>query len=296
VSTTSALTIVLTLNDISAFVLLAIPQSASQDKEVSATPILITDNNLPTQYASIHIHPNSHTIFAEGHDYPQLADFGILDWTAEENRMNSTKISTWRTKIRPKTSKRRESQTGVGVGMSSSPNKFNSIPQVASGFDAQILEQTSNPPAIVANAKFTLLASTKEQAGGPEMDNRVEVDVVPLHIYVDLGLALGGDALEFLNGVAGGDANAMEASREDDEDNSGDEWVGGIMLPSSGRKHSITEHELERQRLEKSVLEDLDLEIDYRDGRPSGKLRSSVSRGESTRKVRINYTDSCVTA
>lgn len=291
-TSTRALSIIFTLNDISAFVLYAIPQSANQDKEVSAAPILITDNNLPTQYAPIHIHPDPHAIFAEGRDYPQLADFCILDWTAEEHRSDSTKLSTWRTKVKSKAPKRRESQTAVVVGIPSSPSRPQNVPQVASGFDAQVLEQTYHSSVIVVNANFTLGPSVKQQAGEPELDNCVEANVVPLHVYLDLGLALGTDALSFLNEMAGGDTDRLEVSHEDeeDEDNDSDEKEIGAP-PSFGWKHNTTEYERERQRLEMSVLDDLNLELDYRNERPREapkKSSTSASRGQGVEKVRIH--------
>ena len=254
----------------------ATPHSANQDAEVSASPVLITDPNLPAQYSVTHIHPVPKDIFTEGHNYPQLSDFGIVDWTTEAHRPNSTKLSSWRTKAKPKASKR-DSQTSMSVGAPPSPGK--SV-QVLSGPDKQIFEKITHLPAIAVDGKFTFGSWAEEQGTGFGLDDGLEIDVIPLHIFVDLGLVLSDGALSFVDEVIGGDgANTTGVGCDDDEDNGGNESDGSI---------GTTKQESERQRLEKLVLEELELELDYRDDGPRRKVtkpKTSVSHGQRKGKV-----------
>jgi autophagy-related protein 2 len=277
VSATYVVTTTLALGDLSAFALLAVSKSPYHDMELSASPIAITDRNLPTQYSTTHVHPGSHTKFSEQNDYPRLHKFAIVDWTDEAHQTNSTKPSTWRTKVKPKAPKRRDSQTRAGVGVPSSPN----TPSPNTGLTGM---QSTNAPAITVTARFAFASSEKGQ-NGPELDDHVEVDVVPLHIFVDLGLALGSNhVLTFLDGVIGSQAEAAKGSHNDDEDSDRDDPVVANTLPATPRERSRKERETERQRLERLVLEDLDLDLDYRDNVPANNFRPggilSASRGQ----------------
>nr|GAT53224.1 predicted protein [Mycena chlorophos] len=60
----------------------------------SASPILITDHNLPSQYAITHIHHDSTT----ASEQPPLPTFAVLDWTDPEQQATGMKISHWRVK------------------------------------------------------------------------------------------------------------------------------------------------------------------------------------------------------
>ena len=209
------------------------------------------------QYSTTHVHPGSHAEFTENHDYPQLPDFTILDWTNEAHRTKSAKISTWRTKAIPKTPKRGDSQMREGVIVPPSPRILHSNSGRGPG------TQATHAPAIAVNARFSFASSEKGRASGPGLDDHVEVDVVPFHIFVDLGLALGSHhALAFVNEAINNRANVAEGGLNDDEKSDHDESEGDNTLTVTPQERSRKERETERQRLERLVLEDLDLDLD----------------------------------
>jgi autophagy-related protein 2 len=82
----------------------------------------------------------------------------------------------------------------------------------ASKFGTADGPETTHATSIVANAKLTWTSSEKGQVNGGGLDDYFEIDVVPLHIFVDLGLALGDNALYFLDEVAGHRMNAGQGS------------------------------------------------------------------------------------
>jgi autophagy-related protein 2 len=277
-SATNVVTIAFALNDLSVFALLFIPKSARSDADLTASPILITDQSLPLQYPIAHVHPISDAKFMDRHNYPQLPDFAILDWTNQVYQINSAKLSTWRTKAKPKASKRRDSQTRLGVAVLPSPSS------IASNIEPRG-PHTIHGPAVTINASFVLASSAKGQSSGRKLDDHVEIDVVPLHIFLDLGLTLGNDhALVFLDDVISGRTSTTECSPNDGEESDGDEEEDGN---SSLQERSKKERETERQRLERLVLEDLDLGLDYRDKQPAKPLglRGASATSRSPHKV-----------
>lgn len=284
-STTNVAMIAVTLNDISAFALLAISKSARHDADPSASPILITDQGLLSQYHIAHVRTDSQAKSMDRHCPPQLPEFAILDWTKQTHEIHSTKISAWRTKTKPITSKRRDSQTRVGVGLP----LFPSSPTSDLGSRGP---QHTHVPAITLDARFILSSSKKGQSNGRGVDEHVEVDMAPLHFFVDLGLALGGDnVLAFLDDVVSSRKNLADCSRSDDEERDHDEEHEST-LPVAPEEQYKSEREAERQRLERLVLEDLDLDLDYRDNRPAkgaeiGEI-NSISRYPRTGKVDPN--------
>jgi autophagy-related protein 2 len=268
---TNVVTMAFALNDLSVF---ALSRSASSDTDLSASPILITDQNLSSQYSTAHVHPSSYAKSTDKPHYPQLPDFAIIDWTNEAHRINnSTKLSTWRTKAKPKASKRRDSQTRLGVVMPSSPSGIAS--NIAPGSP-----QTMHGPAVTINATFSLASSEKGQAGGRKPDDHVEIGVIPLHIFLDLGLALGSDhVLTFLDHAISSRTSATDSSCGDNEECDRGEKEEENTFPITPQERNKMERETERQRLERLVLEDLDLDLDYRDNQttkavgPSGQSR-----------------------
>jgi autophagy-related protein 2 len=214
------------------------------------------------------------------HHSPQLPDFSILDWT--QAHLNSTKFSTWRTKTKPNTSKRRDSQTrvGVGIGLPLSPGS----PTLNFGSEEP---QTAHSPAVTANARFAS-SPEKGQASARSVDDYADVDVAPLHIFIDLGLALGSDhMLVFLDDAISGYSSVSTSSRNDGE-GSDPEEEDSNTLPVPPEKHRKKVRETERQRLERLVLEDLDLDLDYRDNQLGPEEPSSVPRVPHTGKVGPN--------
>lgn len=255
---TPIVTLAISLKDISAFALLSLMNSATGVQGVTASPILITDPNLAAQYPPPHIHPDARAIAEDRHNYPELPEIGVLDWTNEKHQEHSTRISTWRDKAKARISKRRESATRLGAGLSPFPGRPSSF---GTGDDTQ---QNTHVPAITVKAKFHLLPSslghTKEGAHEPQVDNYVHVNAVPLHIFVDLGLALSFDhALAFVETVMGGDvAHNQDDSTDSDDDDEDDN------LPQDTSQKPHAKQETERQRLERMIMEDLNLELDYR--------------------------------
>ena len=284
-STAQVVTIGLVLNDISAFVLLADPKDTSRDMEPLASPILITDHNLPRQYSTTHVHPDSRTKFTEKNDYPQLPQFSILDWTHDAHQTHSTKLSTWRTKPKPKATKRRDSRTEVG-GVQSSPCTRDSI----AGLGGTQTVESTLAPALSVKGRFILVSSENGQVGGLEPEDPIEVDVIPLHIFADLGLALGSNlTLAFLDEVFGSQSGA-ECNRDNDEDSDRGGAVAANMHSVTPGVRNRKERETERERLERLVLEDLDLDLDYRDSVAAKEVarKSLASRGQRSAKVGLH--------
>lgn len=276
ISVTNVVTMAFALNDLSAF---ALSRSASSDTDLSASPILITDQNLSSQYSTAHVHPNSDVKSTDKPHYPQLPDFAIIDWTNEAHRIsNSTKLSTWRTKAKPKASKRRDSQTRLGVVIPSSPSIASNV---VSGSP-----QTMHRPAVTINATFSLASSEKEQASRRKKDDHVEIRVIPLHIFLDLGLALGSDhALIFLDHAISSRTSATDSNCDDGEESDRDEKEEENTFPITPRERNKKERETERQRLERLVLEDLNLDLDYRDNQTTN---AAGPAGQSCR-TRLPY-------
>lgn len=277
------------------FSLFAFHRTLSQAPELDtgpfALPLLITDHHLPTQYPSTHVHPDP-TVKPER--YLGLPIFDVSDWTDEKHRQNGMKISLWRSKLRHKHSKhghaQRHSQIQVAPA-SSSPEEVE-----VGHVDDRNSTQTSPPPAILVTVKrvFSSSSSEREKGKSPAAEE-VEVKVVPLHLFVDLGQALSEDgALAFLEEIVGpkvdadltnGPTRADEEGSDNDEVHSEDEKSTPPTTPyeRDDRKRQ-REREKERQRLEKLVLEDLDLELDYQ-VKERGGAHHDVLKGGSTRKV-----------
>ena len=251
-SSGSAIIMKMSLADISAFTLLAIPTSADANPEIAASPILITDQCLSAQYPLAHKYPDPYAIYSEKSSYPQLPHFDVLDWTDRSRLPNSTKISAWRQKVHPVGSKR-ESQTWVGPSHQSSPSK---LPEIVEGDASPSSHKITQSPALSLESNLTLVSPVKRKSdkGNPSLNESIIIDVVPLHIFVDLGLVLGsGHALGFIDEVLEGRSHlqSQEDGRGDDDHvMPGEDETGGMGS--------------ERQRLERLVMEDLDLEMDYR--------------------------------
>ena len=250
-SMTNIVTINFTLDDLSAFALLASRTSASHGMEISALPIVITDQNLPTQYSATHIHPG--ITVREKHDYPPLSNFAIMDWMVETHHINPTEISTWRTTIQTEPSK---SQERIGV---------------------------PSFPAIDLHGRFVWATTEEGLAIGCGLDDHVEIDVVPLHIFVDLGLVLGDNVLVFLNEVASHRRNAAETSRTNDEDSEHDNGNVTISVP---QERSTTEPDIQKQGVDCLASNALDFGLEEDPAKKAGSERSmSSSQGPQVEKV-----------
>jgi autophagy-related protein 2 len=241
-SKTNCVTIDFTLEDLSAFALLAI-QTTNHDKQPLARPILITDQSLHMQYPVTHIHPGSHV--RETHDYPSLPDFSILDWTAEARRSSSTAIPPWRTDASAMAS---QAQSSVDVRAPSLPR---GRPSKSGSGDV---------PAIAMKAKFTWASSESGQYSGRGLDDHIEMDVVPLHIFVDLGLVLSDNALAFLDEMVSCRTDVVVEGRNNVGDGKHDE-----------ERDERTEGESDNGKVDGLVLDTLGLDVDGQDNEPAKK-------------------------
>lgn len=232
--------------------------------EHTASPILITDPNILTQYTSSHAHPVS-----QHNPYPSCPAFDVLDWTSMVNK--SPKPSYWRARIPQNYPQQRTTTHGRGgsvgaLGLSPSPGKnpdFFQKPPV-------------HPPAVsvavtVASGGNRMYKVEK----APEPSTRVEAKVASLHVFVDLGVLSRHDygLLEFVRDSTpttfpltreniGGEPYG-ELSDEDEKDTppATPRHVTGFPQRDSDRQR-------ERQRLEQLILDDLDLKFDYRSSTP----------------------------
>jgi autophagy-related protein 2 len=243
------------LSDLSAFAFLP-PGSDQRDTGPSASPILITDQHLTSQYPRNHIHLATGT----ASELSGLPTFDVIDWTDRAHRTSSPKISLWRTKMKSKQS------------------------------SADVI------PAVSANV--TRKGAEKEQWAKSSV---VEVNLVPVHVFVDLGLALGEGSplLEYLaeimepREVPAHEAQSNGSDSEDHKDSSEDER-GETPLATPRLSARNRRNEKERDRLEKLVIADLDLGLDYTGNDP---LKPSRLRGKqpdvpakTPRKASSRYT------
>jgi autophagy-related protein 2 len=206
--------------------------------DLDASPILITDSTLPFQYASPHTHPDPN----RRGEHPHLPTFQVVDQMDGKHRHDSPHPALWRGKgsHKPGTSER-------GHMIRSSVNKGEGSPSVTA---------------------LTLSTASQEyfpRQGKPVLE--VDVKVVPMHIFVDLGQVLRKEGnWSFLTEVIGDmpDSNdeLLRESVVDHQADTGDSEEE--TPPATPRSRSAREAEKERQRLEKLVLEDLDLDLDYR--------------------------------
>jgi autophagy-related protein 2 len=234
-----------TLGDVSAFVF---HQPSTEDSGLSASPLLITDHHLCTQYSPPHIHPGS----PDDHDDAPLPTFEVIDWTDPKHKSVGMKVSHWRTKVKPKSNKlRRDSR----IEAASSP-----LDPAATA--------SQLPPAIAVAAKRSI---PKHRS---PISTAVEVVVEPLHVFLDLDLASSG-FLAFLDELVDQVESPTPPSIHDDYASEDSDEETPPASPQARR--SVKEQERERRRLEKMVLEDLDLDLDYRPNKNRPPKRSKVS-------------------
>jgi autophagy-related protein 2 len=253
---TSAVTTDFALDDLSAFALLSTQTLEIHDRELSASPIIITDRNLPMQYPTAHIHPGIKV--KENHDYPSLSKFPILDWTAKSHQTNSAEISKWRTKIQEKSSESLEKK-GVGV----SPFPIDSDQNIGSVDEPEAI----HTPAIDLHARFIWTSAEEGLISGNGLDDHVELDVVPLHVFCDLGLVLGDNALVFVN-----EAASRYTDREECPNNNQDGERDGDAA------NAATETVFEKERLDCLASETQRFDLEDKHVRKVGLERSTSVR------------------
>ncbi|KDQ60992.1 hypothetical protein JAAARDRAFT_31991 [Jaapia argillacea MUCL 33604] len=271
--------------------LFAFFQDSGEGSGLRAYPILISDPNLPFQYLTPHVHPHPSSHGEQVSPVPSLPVFEVVDWTDSTHSSRSAKVSIWRTKAPPAShggSNVRRS-TDVRNVMSSSPGRKAFTPEFGlapfPGKPPSPNVDTRSSPFISATIKLST-------------DGNVEVSaqVVPIHVFLDLGLLSGGSdksgsLLDFLEDAFTlpipaaipkeghtSDHRVDEDSRWQEEE--GEEGSdGGDTPPATPRHMTVRERERvqERQRLERLVLEDLELDVDY--GNQGYRDKSPKHRG-----------------
>jgi autophagy-related protein 2 len=279
-SSTTAL--VLSLTDISIVAIHALP-SPSEPTVLRASPILITDPLLPSQYSPTHLHPDVAAFISEEtspYAYPQLPTFEVTDWTDERHKRNGMRISMWRSRIKPKPGRR-----GSGDGQSKARSQADlqtKSPREVDQHSELPFSRASSAPAIILSTETVKTSSITGKKNGDTFTQRIDLKTVPLHVFVDLGLALKpGGLLVFLDPIigSGGKENITgERIGRDEESSSESTGEESHTPPASPGVVRTREREKERRRLERLVLKDLDLDYDYRKKEPSKISRKSKSQ------------------
>ncbi|KAH9854243.1 hypothetical protein C2E23DRAFT_754086 [Lenzites betulinus] len=299
----SSLSASLAVSDISAFVFLP-PLVTGAD--MTASPVFITDPYLPSQYPLTHIHPSLDSTLEQSTSLPT---FDIIDWTDPSQSNSTAKLSLWRTK--PNASGRSSSQTARHdddrLGTSSSPSA-RPFPVVLPSSPGRLgLAGLSSSPAKGAHTvpkpalpaitvKYRPHSSRPGQLHDVPESAGVQVNLAPIHIFLDVGAALQpvldgkSGALQFLEELAGpGNAQptadvstSEDVSHEADSDE--EDSRPGTPKPSTLRGLREEDSERERRRLEQLVLDDLDLGYDYR--KPTVQPQITPKSRRSKRKPR----------
>jgi autophagy-related protein 2 len=213
--------------------------------DLDASPILIADSTLPFQYASIHNHPDTNR---KG-EHPHLPTFQVVDRTDGKYRPQP---ALWR---------------GKGSHKSGTSKRSHAIG--SSPVSGSAVGKDEGSPSVTALTLNTAIQECFPRQRKPVLE--VDVKVVPMHIFVDLGQVLRKEGnWSFLTEVIGDMSHSTdELSRSDvgegvfdHQADTGDSEE--VTPPATPRARSTREIEKERQRLEKLVLEDLDLDLDYR--------------------------------
>ncbi|KAF8654120.1 hypothetical protein AX16_003652 [Volvariella volvacea WC 439] len=233
-STPGSLSFTFSINDTSLFSI----DSAGSD-EMTALPLILTDHLLPSQYPKYHTHVPREMM---NDSYTQLPVFEIVDWTDKKYSQNGMKLSTWRTRP-PKHRATKNTQ---------------SLPK-DTGADEEHMSSQQGPVVLVKGSQRSSRGQ-RHRHSSEAMD--MEIKVVPLHVYADLGTLIQNPIISgFSEALSAGsarpsrsDPSQLDVNVSDDED---------MTPPTTPRSRKDLEREKERKRLERMVLEDLDLEFDY---------------------------------
>ena len=309
----------LSITEMSAFAFL--PRTG---QEMTASPLLITDPHLPSQYLVAHMHPSPTTTSEPS---SLLPTFDIIDWTDPTQQSVSAKLSLWRTKPpqhppaarSPSRSGNDDTRfpspiptspprRGADLPKPSSPPSARPIPVALPSSPGRLglaglssspgrgMQPPSKPPAPALSVKFRS-ARPKEGRDAAE----VHVTLAPLHFFLDTGMILGrkedgkSEVLRFVEELTAASSHprpddpAAPVSEEhifDDHDMDDDEHPGTPRVSAlRGLPDHETEQERERRRLEQLVLEDLQLGYDYR-----GHGQSRVQTTPTSRRSGVSYT------
>ncbi|KAG1832558.1 hypothetical protein DFJ58DRAFT_823126, partial [Suillus subalutaceus] len=242
-------------------------RTVEKDAAQLSLPLLITDHRLHNQYIVSHCRPlfSSITVLAQPLSEVTLPTLEVVDWTAVKLAGGSSKLSTWRVK----------SSTGKDQLVHSPPSKFSAFPTSPKPPTAALLSEEEFKELSLSSAiTFTARVTPATTRSGGLTD--ILVRIAPLHVFFDVDIMLeGGGVLKFLDEVLAvegsptrdaSDTSQGRSSLDDTEEEdsaSDDELNTPFITPKQ------LERERERRRLERLVLEDLDLDIDYRTGAPA---------------------------
>ena len=256
---TSTVSFQLSVGDISLF---SIDNGRANKDDISldASPVLITDSNLPFQY-EIHHRPDVNGM----QEHPHLPTFKIVDQMDQKHRHDSI---LWRSKGSHKRS------------ITKHTHKLGSSPITDSAVD----KVEASPNARIAAFKVDV---KRQEYLSHQRKPVLEVDIhaVPMHIFVDLGQVLGKEGnWSFLSEVIG---IALDSTDEPSRSDVGERVSHQVdpeadTPPASPQSRSTRDKQKERQRRESFVLKDLDLDLDYR-----VKEFNAEGRRKGSRKVEL---------
>ncbi|KAI0647065.1 hypothetical protein C8Q79DRAFT_1009211 [Trametes meyenii] len=298
----------LTVSDISVFAFL---RGLGANSDMTASPVLITDPHLSAQYPLVHFHPS---LDASSEPSSLLPTFDVVDWTDPGQRSTTAKLSLWRTKpppsgrvsSSPAQNEIRQSPSSMESPLrqgadSSSPSSRRPMPvtlpsspgrigltgfATSPGKGSQPTVKVSHPALTV---KFRSVSHhPKDQRGDADAPD-LQVNLAPLHLFLDVGAALSpaisgkSETLRFIDELieqsastqAGGGVNTP-GDQEHSEDSEDEGSRPGTPQASGAQALREQEAERERRRLERLVLEDLDLGFDYRQPETHPQTTSNI--------------------
>ncbi|KAL5490249.1 ATG2 [Sanghuangporus weigelae] len=240
----------------------------SSERRRSCSPFLITDRHLDHSYhfptarlgrADRHAHP-----YSEDEKSASLPSIAVTEWYSEHVRPHGTSLRQWKTKISPALHQRRASGSlGAGlvskIGIPSSPTR--------------IMKSPLTIDVLSLKTKETFAVSVQLYLGRNASITSVNVKTTALHMFMDLELGSSisrfiESALPDYNAFTPNGPSPTSVSSQDQETDSEDDRPLSL--------HNISE---ERRRLEKLVLEDLDLSMDYlHSGEATPRRRASPTR------------------
>ncbi|GJE87153.1 autophagy-related protein 2 [Phanerochaete sordida] len=280
----------LSLSELSAFAFMYSPHHAG-GTELAAIPLLITDPNLPYQYDGSHIYPDLRHADIEA----RLPAFDIVDWTDPVHWSSSARISAWRTR------KQHAPSSPIPESPKSRLSSSPSNPRESTPTSRQSARTPSQPAVVV---KLTITTAPLGRRGhrkgkDPENGLDIDVDISPLHVFLDASHILGdgstsehSEVLSFLD-VLSSNTSEVTGSHHDednieDEDEGDEETDTPPGTPRARQRQSNRrrerEREEERRRLERLVLEDLELGFDY--SQPAQAVKGGIRDVTPTRPSR----------
>ncbi|KAI0797999.1 hypothetical protein C8Q75DRAFT_709658 [Abortiporus biennis] len=246
----------------------------SQSAQPLVSPILITDPNLSSQYQTSHRHPN----LLDDPDSSSLPSFDVVDWTDPRNQRTGPKLSHWRHRTHAN---------------STTPS---TSPQAKLG-PSPPHDMASPPQHRAITLHFNLHTTPSTRPKTQAVSSELKVDIAPLHLMVDLSILLdrsdsGGKSefMKFVEQVLTSGVSPRQSYDDDDDSLDGrDEDDEADTPPATPRQTEHMKREQERLRLERMVLEDLDLGFDYAGLNSSQKKKSGPLHSTKAHRQRVSY-------